>query len=33
LLLGFGLADEFLEAAGAELELEGVFFGGAGGVD
>jgi hypothetical protein len=33
LLLGFGLPDEFLEAAGAELELEGIFFGGAGGVD
>ena len=33
LLFGFGLADEFLEAAGAELEFERVFFGGAGGVD
>ena len=33
MLFGFGLADEFLEAAGAELELEGIFFGGAGGVD
>ncbi len=29
LLFGFGLADEFLEAAGAELELEGGFFAGA----
>jgi hypothetical protein len=33
LLFGFGLADEFLEAAGAELEFEGVFLGGAGCVD
>jgi hypothetical protein len=33
LLFGFGLADEFLEAAWAELELEGVFLGGACGVD
>jgi hypothetical protein len=33
LFFGFGLADEFLEAAGAELEFEGVFFGGAGCVD
>ena len=33
LFFGFGLADEFLEAAGAELELEGVLFGGAGGRD
>jgi hypothetical protein len=33
LLFGFGLADEFLEAAGAELELEGIFVFGAGGGD
>ena len=30
LLFGFGLADEFLEAARAELELEGIFVFGAG---
>ncbi len=33
LLLGFGLADEFAEPAGAELEFEAVFFTGAGGGD
>ena len=31
LLLGFVLADEFAEPAGAELEFEAVFFAGAGG--
>jgi hypothetical protein len=33
LLFGFGLADEFLEAAGAELEFEGGFVVGARGGD
>ena len=33
LLFGFGLADEFLEAAGAELKLEGIFVFGWGGGD